>query len=127
MVKQLRTLVLLVVLATLLGGCVIAVRDGGGDGWHGDADDWKQRQQRNEQVIASLELGRPLDSVIRELGTPDMTESFVRDGREFRVLFYRTRLMHEDGRLSRDETTPLVFVNDELVGWGESAVAHALP
>ncbi|MEX2498222.1 MAG: DUF3192 domain-containing protein [Wenzhouxiangellaceae bacterium] len=26
-----------------------------------------------------------------------------------------------DGETTRDETTPLVFANDELIGWGEMA------
>jgi hypothetical protein len=43
------------------------------------------------------------------------------------VLLYRTRLVREDGRTTRDETTPLVFVDGELVGWGESAVENATP
>jgi len=33
-------------------------------------------------------------------------------------LFYRTRRTEADGETSRDETTPLVFKNNELVGWG---------
>ncbi len=93
----------------------------------GDTGDWERRQQRNRQAVDHLELGRSVSSVTGELGTPDMTESFVRDGRTFRVLFYRTRLVREDGRVTRDETTPLVFANGELVGWGESAIEHAMP
>ncbi|HBO12182.1 MAG TPA: hypothetical protein DD491_05290, partial [Halieaceae bacterium] len=53
------------------------------------------------------------------LGTPADSEAFTRDGEEFRVLFYRTRHRHSDGETSRDETTPVVFRNDELVGWGQ--------
>lgn len=127
MVRYLWRGLLLSVLVTLVSGCVISVRDDGVDGWGRDSDDWRQRQERNEEAIRHLHLGRTLASVTGELGAPDMTESFVRDGREFRVLFYRTRLMHEDGRLTRDETTPLVFVGDELVGWGESAIGNAMP
>jgi len=29
------------------------------------------------------------------------------------------------GRTTKDETTPLVFVDGELVGWGESAIEYA--
>ncbi|MEQ8857101.1 MAG: DUF3192 domain-containing protein [Pseudomonadales bacterium] len=117
------------VLAVLfLSGCYISVRDDGPEGgWQEDGGDWQLRQQRNREAIGYLELGRGIDSLMAELGTPDLTESFLRDGRQFRVLFYRTRLAREDGLTSRDETTPLVFVDGELVGWGESAIAHALP
>lgn len=117
--------VICVLLTLALSGCVISVRDDGG--WDDDPDDWQQVQERNQEAVAHLSLGRSLGSVTGELGTPDMTESFVRDGRTFEVLFYRTHRVHDDGRTTRDETTPLVFVDDELVGWGESAVKHAMP
>lgn len=120
---------LLALLALGAGGCVISVRDGDPhSGFIRDDDgDWRKRQNRNAEAVSRIELGRTRDSVLAEMGTPDMTESFVRDGREFLVLFYRTRLMHEDGELTRDETTPLVFVDDLLVGWGQSAVENAMP
>lgn len=118
--------VFLVLVAVLSSGCYISVRDDGPEGWS-DGDDWERRQRRNQESISYLELGRTVDSVTAELGTADFTESFVRDGRTFRVLFYRTHRVREDGRTTRDETTPLVFVDGELVGWGESAVANALP
>lgn len=119
----LRAWAMLFVLA-LLGGCVISVND------HGDREDgkgWREAQERNRAAIAEMRLGRTRDSVVAELGTADFTESFVRDGRTFYVLRYRTHHAHEDGRTTKDETTPLVFVDDELVGWGESALDNALP
>ena len=117
-----------VLAALMLTGCYISARDDGPEGgWSTETGDWQRRQERNREAIEYLALGRSVGSVTSELGAPEMTESFVRDGRDFRLLFYRTRLVREDGRTTRDETTPLVFVNDELVGWGESAVEHALP
>jgi hypothetical protein len=119
---------MLVLLGLTLSGCYISVRDDGPEGaWVRETDDWRHRQERNEEAVAHLELGRTLSSITSELGAPDMTEAFVRDGHSFRVLFYRSRLMHEDGRTTRNETTPLVFVDGELVGWGESAIEYALP
>lgn len=119
--------VFLVLVAVLSSGCYISVRDDGPEGGWSDGDDWERRQRRNQESISYLELGRTVDSVTAELGTADFTESFVRDGQTFRVLFYRTHRVREDGRTTRDETTPLVFVDGELVGWGESAVENALP
>lgn len=116
-----------VLLTLVLSGCVISVRDDGMDaGWH-DEEDWRQRQERNQQALAYLELGRSVGSVTDELGPADLTESFVREGQTYRVLFYRTHRMHSDGRTTRDETVPLVFVDGELVGWGDSALAYAQP
>ena len=74
-----------------------------------------------------LELGRSLGSIESEFGTPDIVESFQRDGNAYKVWFYRTRHVTSDGMTRRDETTPLVFIDDELVGWGESAIDKAAP
>lgn len=124
-VKTIARIVWLGVLVVSATGCVIAINDR--DGWRDEDSGWQERQERNREAIDHLQLGRSEDSVVRALGKPDMTESFVREGLPFRVLFYRTRLHREDGRTTREETTPLVFVDDRLVGWGESAVEHALP
>jgi hypothetical protein len=126
LVRRTQPAVLLVLMLCLLSGCIISVRDGPHD-WDDDGDDWRNRQQRNQELIDQLTLGRSLDSIAVDFGEPDFSESFVRNDRQFRALFYRTRLLHEDGRTTRDETTPLVFVGGELVGWGESAMEHALP
>lgn len=105
-----------------LGGCVISVNDhDGSDGSYG----WKQRQERNERAINHLELGRSRVSIESQMGDPDFVESFVRNGNNFTVLYYRTRRTHDDGQTTRDETTPLVFVDGKLVGWGDSAIDHA--
>ncbi len=110
----------IVPLALILSGCVVAI--GNDDDWD---ESWSKRQRENREAIADLELGLRRDTVIQRLGTPDFSESFLRDGQEFVVLFYRTHRRHGDGETSRDETTPLVFVNDDLVGWGESAIDKA--
>lgn len=47
----------------------------------------------------------------------------ARLGRRHRVLFFRTQHRHSDGETSRDETTPLVFRNDTLIGWGDDVLA----
>ncbi len=113
-------------LGMMLSGCVLSIHDDGDDG-NGDGDHWRARQARNKQTIDHLELGRSMTSVTDELGAPDTTESFLRNGQPYNVLLYRTRLVHSDGHTSRDETTPLVFADGKLVGWGESAIDHAAP
>ena len=59
------------------------------------------------------------------LGEPDLVESFLRDGEEFVVLRYRTHRQRGDGETTRDETTPVVFVDGNVVGWGDSAIEYA--
>ena len=106
----------------ILGGCVISVNT---DDWE-DSDSWKSRQNKNERVINRLEMGESLEDIRGELGRPDFKESFLRGGQTYTVLYYRTRHVDSDGETTRDETTPLVFVDGELVGWGDSAVEHAV-
>jgi hypothetical protein len=111
-------------LALSVAGCVIAVDT---DHWKEEMHGWQDRQEHNLRATEQLTIGRTRDSVVAEMGQADFTEAFVRDGRTFDVLFYRTRLVAEDGRTTKDETTPLVFVDNALVGWGDSAIDKAAP
>lgn len=38
------------------------------------------------------------------------------------ILRYRTHHRHSDGETTRDETTPLVFVDGTLAAWGEASL-----
>ncbi len=104
-----------------LNGCVVAI---GNDGW-GDEDHWKQRQNRNREYIDHLELGQNMASIRSDLGDPDFNESFQRNGEEFQVIYYRTRHVDNDGITTMNETTPLVFIDGVLVGWGQTAIENA--
>jgi hypothetical protein len=83
-------------------------------------DDWRASQRENREAISRLELGMSHSAVIERLGTPADSEAFTRDGEQVRVLFYRTQHAHSDGETTRDETTPVVFRSDRLIGWGNS-------
>jgi hypothetical protein len=61
---------------------------------------------------------------MESLGLPADSEAFTDGDDEVRVLFYRTQRRHSDGDTTRDETTPLVFRNDLLVGWGDAVYAE---
>jgi hypothetical protein len=104
-------------LAVALSGCVVAV---GNRGEHA-ANERVERHERNRMAIDRLQLGSPIELVIADLGAAEFSEAFVRDGRAYRVLHYRTHAGHRDeGR--RRGTTPVVFVDGKLVGWGEAAL-----
>lgn len=113
--------ILLVSAAFALSACTINI---GSDEWDGE-EDWRDRQAYNERAVGNLELGRSLASVEAELGEPDFTDSFLRAGEKFTVLYFRTMHVHSDGRTTKDETTPLVFAGDQLVGWGTAAIDNA--
>ena len=109
-------------MTAFLSGCVIAVNS---DKWDEDGGSRERRQDSNAQAIKAMTLGRSVDDVQAQLGEPDFREAFLRDGAEFMVLFYRTQRMKGDGRTTKEETTPLVFVDGALEGSGESAIAFA--
>lgn len=76
-------------------------------------------------MLNELDLGRALASIDAELGVPDFTDSFMRNGEAIRVLYDRTHHSDSDGKTTRDESTPLVFIDDQLVGWGEITIEKA--
>jgi hypothetical protein len=88
------------------------------DGERVDTDDWRDTQRDNREAISKLEIGMSRTAVQERLGAPAESEAFTLDNEEVRVLFYRTQRRHSDGETTRDETTPLVFRNDRLTGWG---------
>ena len=106
-----------------LSGCIVV---GGGD-WddHDHDSDWQDRQKENKRVISQLEIDDSRQSILEQLGAPDFSEAFSKGSDDFRILFYRTQHEHSDGDTSKDETTPLVFKNNRLVGWGMDALANA--
>lgn len=107
--------------ATLtLSGCVIVTDPD--DDWDRSSSAWEYRQKDNHAYITDLRLGAPMDQVRAELGRPDFSEGFSSNGSEVIVLRYRTQHRHSDGETTYDETTPLVFVDGALAGWGESVV-----
>lgn len=83
-------------------------------------DDWEHEQRDNREQISRLEMGTPRSVVLDSMGLPADSEAFTDGDDELRVLFYRTQRRHSDGDTTRDETTPLVFRNDLLIGWGEA-------
>jgi len=113
-VKSLPALCLLAALTVVSSGCVYVNGENVGTG------DWRDEQRTNSKLISELEIGMERSAVMARLGPPSDSEAFTRDGEEMRVLFYRTQRKHSDGETTRDETTPLVFENDQLIGWGEA-------
>jgi hypothetical protein len=116
-VKVYPRLFVILLLSVAASGCVYI------NGERVSGEDWRAEQRTNRELISQLEIGMTRSAVITKLGTPADSEAFTRDGREMRVLFYRTQWKHSDGETSRDETTPLVFEDDALLGWGNSVYA----
>lgn len=107
--------------STALSGCVVAI---GNDGF-GDDEQWEETQKRNDRYIGGSVLGSSMTAVQADLGEPNYRESFQREGEIFDVLYYRTQHRHSDGQTTKDETTPMVFIDGKLVGYGASAIENA--
>lgn len=116
--KRLGNLVLAAFLATSLSGCVIMAGDRDSDNHNMDSI-----EKENRAVISELALQTTRSRILTKMGAPNFSEAFMKGDDEYRVLYYRTQRLHADGDTTKDETTPLVFKNDKLVGWGEEILA----
>lgn len=105
-----------------LSGCIIAVDT---DEFRDDGSSWRENAETNKREIHDLTIGRSIESVVGSMGQPDISEAFERDGKTVRVYYYRTRRVHSDSLTTKNETTPLVFADGVLVGWGDAALQQA--
>jgi len=117
-----KTIIALLVAAPLtlsLTGCVIAV--GNDDDGHSISTSFGDREHDNRKKIAKVQLNANYNDVHHKLGMADFNEKYLLDGKEVKVLFYRTHRLHKDDLTTKDECTYLHFVNDVLVETGDGA------
>ncbi|MGX5175236.1 DUF3192 domain-containing protein [Aliikangiella sp. IMCC44653] len=117
--NNLLKLVLAGVITTGLSGCIIV-----GDHHDDSHRNWKAQQEKNRELISALEMNTSRQAVVSLLGAPHFSEAFTQDSGEYRVLFYRTHHVESDGDTTKDETTPLIFKNNKLIGWGHNTLAQ---
>jgi len=86
---------------------------------------WQQVQKKNRQAISQLSLNTTRSQIELQLGLPNFTEAFIKEDQEYRVFYYRTSRQHHDNVTSKGETTPLIFKNNKLIGWGHDALMQA--
>ncbi|WP_241971558.1 DUF3192 domain-containing protein [Idiomarina fontislapidosi] len=107
-------------MAISLSGCIVVSERGWSEG---EAQyDHQQVERDNRQMISNLTMNARLDDVRTRMGTPDFNERWSENGDDYQVLFYRTQRLHADGLTTKDECTPIVFVNGELAGTGQVAL-----
>jgi opacity protein-like surface antigen len=115
--------------APLLSGCIVAVSDGEVEhGWASEynGNSWQSKHQENRKKIASLELGDDYNQVLGQFSTPDFTELVKKDNAVYKVIYIATNSKHSDGKVTKDECTPLVFKDGQLIGFGQSALSQIL-
>ncbi|MCE9787265.1 DUF3192 domain-containing protein [Shewanella chilikensis] len=105
-----------------LSACVVNIGDHEAN-WD-EKESWQLQQQQNQQQLAKLTLGMDQQQVQHLMGQADFNEAFLSNEQQVQVLFYRTRHRHSDGKTTKDECTPLVFRDQQLIGWGDKAYAQ---
>ena len=120
-----KTLLLCTMLASslALSGCVISIGDKDSSFYGAD---WQEREQRNRDFISNLSVGVSRSSVLAELGAADFTELTTSNVGTIQTLYYRTQRIEDDGVTTKDECTPLVFVDGSLTGYGAAELAKYL-
>jgi len=116
--KKLIKLSAMLITISTLSGCVFIHSNDDSD------ESWQQIQQKNREVISQLSLDTDRTQIEIKLGVPNFTEAFINNEQEYRVMYYRTSRQHHDSTTSKDETTPLIFKNNKLIGWGHDALAN---
>ena len=121
--RNLKAALIAIPLTFSLTGCVIVANDDGARAdWLGDnSSGWEKTQKENKRKISELEVGASFASVRSELGTPEFNEAYSENGKAYQVLFYRTRHKHSDGQTTKNECTPLIFIDGKLSSWGDKA------
>ncbi|MGM0526703.1 MAG: DUF3192 domain-containing protein [Pseudomonadota bacterium] len=117
--KKLPLLAAVVVSSLALQGCVVVTESGWEKG-ESQYDGHKQERENRDQ-IAALPMELSVSEVKQRLGTPDFSDRWQQE-QDYQVLYYRTHRTKADGMTTRDECTPLVFVDGELTGSGELAL-----
>ena len=115
--------------APLLSGCIVAVSDDGVEhGWASEynSGNWQSQHKENRQTIAKLDLGDDYNQVLAQFPTPDFTELVKKDEAVYKVIYIATNSKHSDGKVTKDECTPLVFKDGKLIGFGQSALQQIL-
>ncbi|GAB1117075.1 MAG: DUF3192 domain-containing protein [Shewanella algae] len=87
---------------------------------------WEDRQAYNQSMVSELQLGQTLAEVTQTLGKADFSEAKQTHGHSLQVLFYRTHHSKSDGKTTKDECTPLLFEDGQLLAWGEDTYQQYL-
>ena len=111
-------LVALLPLSLLMTGCSIQIHDGEASYKSG----WENREKTNRRHLTQLSPGMSVQEVRDLMGLPDFNELDSRAGQKQQRIYYRTHRTDADGATTKDECTPILFVNDRLVSWGPAAL-----
>lgn len=77
------------------------------------------KMDKNNSNLLMLEMDMTKKEVLSIMGQPDLNEAYKSlHGKRMTIFFYYTQKKRSDGSVTKDETTPVVFENGKLIGWG---------
>lgn len=120
--KKIQVISLASLLMVSLSGCVIAIGDDDYKNSDSQHSNWESREKNNRSHIQNMIIGASYLDITNKMGIADFNEVINGSNGTYQVLFYRTQRQDSDGVTTKDECTPLVFSNSELIGWGASFV-----
>jgi outer membrane protein assembly factor BamE (lipoprotein component of BamABCDE complex) len=81
---------------------------------------YKITPYKNQNNLMKLKKGLAKEDVINIMGKPNFHEVYESlYGNTLMILYYYTHRNRLDGKITKDECTPVVIKNDKLVGWGD--------
>ncbi len=80
---------------------------------------WQERQEFNHRMLSEITIGQSIQSIRQQMGRADFTEAKATDSANFQIMFYRTHHVKSDGKTTKDECTPLLFKDEQLIAWGQ--------
>ncbi|MCL1057019.1 DUF3192 domain-containing protein [Shewanella gelidimarina] len=91
-----------------------------------DEMDWEDRQAYNRAKMTEITIGQSIAEVKSIFGKADFSEAKISNEQNLQILFYRTQHKESDGETTKDECTPLLFKQGQLVAWGEETYQQYL-
>ena len=91
---------------------------------------------KNRENLLRLSVGMKKFEVLQIMGTqtygainnPYKVETpRGKDGRLYEVFYYHTDLKNKDGIITDAELTPIVFIENQLIGWGWAFLSDLVP
>ena len=123
-IMNISRLIITGLLASTLAGCVIVAGDHDEFDREFSSSDWEDVESANRAAISKLIIGDDYNATLTRLGQASFSEAFQMGDATYQILYYRTHRKHSDGDTTKDETTPLVFKDQKLVGWGDEALSR---
>ena len=76
-------------------------------------------RERNRNNLSRLTLDMSRQQVLTVMKRPYRSETLsLSNGKRLELLYYHTDLKTPDGAVTDDELTPVVLIEDKVIGWG---------